>query len=72
MCNCDVCAENRIFRENLDALPEAQRPYFEALYEAYLEAQLDRDYYKAVVRNEWPDADRILARYRPTQEGEGA
>ena len=72
MCDCSVCDESRTFRAHVEALPEAQRPYFEALFDAYLEAQMDRDYYKAVVRNEWPQADRVLARYRPVDAGEVA
>lgn len=64
MCDCDVCVYGRKVMERIRALPEADREFFENLYERYCNESMDRDYYLAIVTNAWPRADEILARYR--------
>lgn len=68
MCECAVCKRYKGFCEQVATLPETQRAYFEAMYEHLVEVEMDLDYYRAVVRNEWPSAERVLARYRKPQD----
>lgn len=64
MCECAVCKRYKNFCEQIKDLPADKREYFEAMYEHMVETEMDRDYYCAVVKNEWPSAEKVLARYR--------
>lgn len=64
MCDCEVCIRHRNFEERLARVPEQDRAYFQALLEQLADVEMDREYYRAIVRNTWPGADRILARFR--------
>ena len=63
-CNCDVCVHYREFIERLQHVPKEHQEYFDNLYSLLTEAIDDANYYKAIVKNEYPNADEILARYR--------
>lgn len=64
-CQCDVCYYSRQVNEQIQKLedPDA-REFFLNMYDMLIHAEFDKDYYKAIVKNEWPQADEILAKYR--------
>lgn len=64
MCDCRVCLDYREFEKQIALLPASNQHYFRQLYEAMSEAQADGDYHQAIVKNQWPDGDKILAQYR--------
>lgn len=59
-CNCDVCQSNKVFREKLALLPEAQLVYWESIGEDLLHLQMDVDYYKAIMKGKWPSGKEVL------------
>ena len=64
-CQCDVCYYSRQVNAQVQKLedPDA-REFFLNMYDMLIHAEFDKDYYKAIVKNEWPQADEILAKYR--------
>lgn len=65
MCDCDFCKWAKEFDERLkNIVDEGDRSFFEDLADRYLDAEMSRDYYKAIVQNKWPDSDQIIERYR--------
>lgn len=64
MCDCKVCAREREVRAQLELLPAPQRSFFEGLYDDLTHAELDRDYYHAVLDGSWPSADEVLKSMR--------
>lgn len=68
-CQCDVCYYSRQVNERIQKLEdEDTREFFLNMYDMLIHAEFDRDYYRAVVKNEWPDADKILAKHRNKNE----
>ena len=65
-----MCEEHRAFEVLLAKIPEELQKEVAALYENYVETGADRDYYRAIVRNEWPTSAEILAQYRQPKEQE--
>ena len=61
-CDCQLCQQNRTFREKLALIPEDVRPYFENLYDHLLETSFDQDYYRAIMSGSWPGAVEVLER----------
>lgn len=63
-CECDVCYFSRQVNEQIQKLedPDAQN-FFMNLYDMFIHSEMDKDYYKAIVQNKWPDAGRIIAKY---------
>lgn len=64
-CQCDVCYYSRQVNKQIQKLedPDA-REFFLNMYDMLIHAEFDKDYYKAIVKNEWPQANEILAKYR--------
>ena len=64
-CECEVCYFSRLVNEQIQKLedPEAQN-FFLNLYDMVVHAEMDRDYYKAIVEGVWPNADEIIAKHR--------
>lgn len=69
-CECSVCVRHRRFSSELEKIPEANRAYFEELYDALTHAEFDLEYYKAVASGRWPDSDRVIAHMRKKAENE--
>lgn len=64
MCDCEVCQQSRAFYKYLDTVPAESRDYFVNLYDALLEAEEDRCYYRALLDGSWPDADKVIENWR--------
>lgn len=65
MCDCDFCKWHQEFKARITRIIETDdQAFFQDLADRWLEAEMDRDYYRAIVKNQWPDGDKILARYR--------
>jgi hypothetical protein len=63
-CKCNTCAHCAEFISKLEFIPPAQRGWVEALYDELQQTMQLRDYFKAIVQNEWPSSEEILALYR--------
>ena len=63
-CECEVCYFSRLVNEQIQKLedPDAQN-FFLNLYDMFIHSEMDKDYYKAIVQNKWPDAGKIIAKY---------
>lgn len=61
MCQCKVCTYYHQFQAELAKLPEANRPFFEQLYENYAMQGADLNYANAVISGAWPSADEVIA-----------
>lgn len=59
-CNCKLCQQNRVFYAKLEALPEEQRGYFEAVYEDLMETKMDNDYHTCILDGSWTSSVEIL------------
>lgn len=60
MCECALCKRNLAVVEQLKALPDSQRKFWEEMYDILLHTELDLDWNQAIVNGSWPDADRII------------
>lgn len=67
-CDCRICQEYREFQLKLELVPQDLRAFVEGIYDAYVNTAADRDYYKAIVQNQWPSGDQILSQYRQPKE----
>lgn len=63
-CQCEFCQWSKVFNKVMEDVPTEHHAFFRNLVDNMLDIELDRDYYKAIVRNEWPDSDKILSQYR--------
>ncbi len=63
-CECAVCQRNRLFQQHLENVSSDSRYFFEQLYDAFLETEMDRDYYKVIVDGTWPNADEVIKHVR--------
>lgn len=63
-CECGVCKRNRLFQQHLENVSSESRQFFEQLYDAFLETEMDRDYYKVIVDGTWPNADEVIKHVR--------
>lgn len=63
-CNCDLCKLIAEYRKHIENVPEPAKTFFEAMFDRYLETDMDLDYYKAIVKNQLDGADAIIAKYR--------
>lgn len=66
-CMCVVCQEYRDFCGNLNKMPAVYRSQFMELYDKYVMADMDRDYYKAIVFGLWPSCDDVIRACRAKQ-----
>ena len=69
VCDCNLCQRTRKFRETLDRVPEADKKFWNDIYDTLFHAEFDLNYYRAIVEGSWPSADEILARYRAKPSG---
>lgn len=60
-CTCKICTYYHQFLAELAKLPEANRPFFEQLYENYAMQGADLNYANAVIDGNWPTADEVIA-----------
>ncbi|MBW2106611.1 MAG: hypothetical protein JRI26_11490 [Deltaproteobacteria bacterium] len=67
-CECKVCEYGKLVEQNINILPEPQRKFFNDMYSNLAHAEEDRDYYKAIVKGTWPNADGIIALMRRVKE----
>lgn len=61
MCDCKVCQYSREFEAELALLPEANRPFFEKLFENYSNKCSDLNHAEAILEGSWPESDEIIA-----------
>ena len=64
-CQCQVCCFSRFVTKQLEKIDdETTRLFFRNLYDLYIEAEMDKDYYKAIVDGQWPNADELIQKRR--------
>lgn len=63
-CTCGFCEWHSRYQEVMKDVPEQHRAFFDEMANIMVEAQDDAAYYKSIVRNEYPNADKIMAIYR--------
>lgn len=64
MCECTVCQYSRKVQANLEGLPPEKKAFFEDMYDILIHTEMDRDYYREIIRGRWPGSDEIIQRYR--------
>lgn len=64
-CQCQVCYFSRLVNAEIQKLedPDAQN-FFLNLYDMLIHSEMDKDFYKAIVEGDWPDADDLIKRRR--------
>jgi hypothetical protein len=77
-CKCQICQQSRRLNEIMGKLPKEDAEWLDSLYDVYLQADAELDWYKAVEDGSWPDAVSILEGWLekakttpPTSEQEG-
>lgn len=64
-CQCQVCCFSRFVGKQLEKIEdENAKLFFQNLYDLYIETEMDRDYYKAIIDGHWPQADEIIKNRR--------
>lgn len=64
-CQCQVCCFSRFVTKQLENIDdETTKLFFRNLYDLYIEAEMDKDYYKAIVDGKWPNADELIKKRR--------
>lgn len=63
-CDCSLCIRSRRFREVLARVPYQDRNYWENMYDHLYHVEADLEYFKAVVKGNWPDADDVIKSHR--------
>ena len=64
-CDCDVCYYARQVNLYINKIEDEDvQNFFMNMYDMLIHAEMDKDYYQAIVKNQWPDSDRILKKYR--------
>lgn len=67
-CECGFCSTYSTYREIIKEIPDKYHDFFDEIMNRLLDAEIDCAYYKSIVRNEYPDSDEILARYRKAND----
>jgi hypothetical protein len=64
-CECQVCYFSRLVNAEIQKLedPDAQN-FFMNMYDMLVHAEMDKDYYKAIVDGQWPNADELIKKRR--------
>ena len=70
-CECEICRRDRAFRLHLAQLADDQQMYFNAMYDALQHAEMDRDYYHAILDGSWPNAEVIRDAMKLARERDG-
>jgi hypothetical protein len=64
-CQCDVCNYSRMVNEYIQKLEDPDdREFFLNMYDMLIHSEMDRDYYKAIVDGQWPNADELIQKRR--------
>lgn len=71
MCECSVCQYSRKLQANLEGLPPEQKAFFEDMYDILIHTEMDRGYYYAIIKNQWPGSDEVIQRYRDEKDNHG-
>lgn len=59
-CECEVCRYINKVRAKIEKLPDEHQDFFENMLDAHLELQYEHDYYRALIRGDWPNADDVI------------
>jgi hypothetical protein len=62
MCECEVCKYGRLVEENLTGLPEAQKIFFEDMYNRLCNTENDLAVSSSILNGSWPTAKFFLTR----------
>lgn len=57
-----------MFVLRMQNIPEADRDWWEHIYEQLLHTELDRDWALSIIEGSWPDADEIIKNQRELYE----
>lgn len=69
-CSCDVCKDIAHYKSIKDSHNiDIVHRYMEEIYERLIEVEFDLDYYKALVRGTYPNADEVIAKVRRKRNG---
>lgn len=60
MCDCRLCQRSREFRIRLQCVPSESQEYFEDIFDQLHDAEFDNEYFKALLKGQWPSAEDIL------------
>lgn len=64
-CECRICVRHRSIRQTVrDGDVEELRALVKDLSSDWDNAEMDRDYYRAIIDGSWPSADAIIANMR--------
>jgi len=63
-CECRICNRSRQIDAAIRLLPKPQRLFMQDIHLEFIHAEMDRDYYRAIVKGDWPDGDQIISSYR--------
>lgn len=63
--DCPICQRTRLFRQALERVPEQDKEFWDGIFDALFHADSDRDYWRSIVDGSWPNADDVIAKYRP-------
>jgi hypothetical protein len=63
-CSCAWCQWYAEYKVQIETVPPEAKEFFEIMSHNMVEIEMDRDYYKAIVENKWPNSEKILARFR--------
>ena len=64
-CECDVCHFSRLVNAQIQKLEdEDAQNFFLNMYDMLIHTEFDRDYYKAIIDGTWPEADKMIMKYR--------
>lgn len=61
-CQCDLCKSNRTIMARANGMTPEYRELVIALLDRALEAEADNDYYRTIMKGDWPQAIEILQR----------
>lgn len=66
-CECAVCVEGQKYRALINEICEkdpALGDRVKELHEAFIETQMNRNYFRSLVNGDWPNADEVIKRKR--------
>lgn len=64
MCECERCAFNAAFEENLAQVPDGVRAFFSELHEKYCMVSQDLAQANCIIEGSWPSSDEYIAAAR--------